>query len=186
MNELIKKIIRIISLSLCASGVIFGSVSCFGLDKDMGLTETPDIQAREGAGGTLENPAPLDPFQRYDLVLAANECRVFSMKVPAKWSWSISLTVANREEARRGKLTADIQGQEPNWLPLPGCYMSKTFDLSREGSEVRMGVGNPGDTKTINFQLCQTGAPLHVTLISQISATKALVVPGATPLPERP
>src|SRR5581483_7040982 len=83
--------------------------SCFGLDKDMGLTEVPDVQAREGAGGTLENPAPLDPFQRYDLVLAANECRVFSMKVPAKWSWGISLTVANREDARRGKLTAEIQ-----------------------------------------------------------------------------
>ncbi|HVZ79236.1 MAG TPA: hypothetical protein VHE12_00390 [bacterium] len=160
--------------------------SCFGLDQEMGLTEVSDVEARQGPMGTLGDPAPLDPFKRYDLVLAANECRVFSLKIPAKWTWKVSLTVANREESRRGQLTADILPKDGGWAPLAGTYLDKDFDLGREGLAVSLGVGNPGDTRTALLQLCQHGAPLRVTLTSEISATKALVVPHSTPsLPEK-
>jgi hypothetical protein len=165
--------------------VILFLPSCFGLDKDMGLTEVPDLQLREGPTGTMDNPAPLDPFKRYDLVLAANECRVFSLKIPAKWYWTISLTAANREEARRGELTADILPKDANWATPPGSYLHKDFYLGHEGMEVSMGVGNNGATRTALLQLCQEGAPLRVTITCQISATKALVVPNSTPLPEK-
>jgi hypothetical protein len=173
-------------LCFCASVVIFGCVSCFGLDKDMGLTETPDLELREGPRGTLDDPAPLDPFKRYDLVLAANETRVFSLKVPSKWFWKISLTVSNREVAQRGKLSADILPKDGGWVTIPGTYLEKDFDLSQEGLGVMLGVGNPGGTKNALLQLTQQGAPLRVTITSEISATKALVVPNATPsLPEK-
>ena len=176
---------RKLYLCLCASVVMMGLPGCFGLDKDMGLTEVPDLQLREGPTGTADNPAPLDPFKRYDLVLAANECRVFSLKIPAKWYWTISLTAANREEARRGKLTADILPKDADWATPPGSYLHKDFDLGHEGMEVSMGVGNNGATRPALLQLCQEGAPLRVTITSQISATKALVVPNSTPLPEK-
>lgn len=160
--------------------------SCSGIARDMGIEETSDLEQREGTtGGSMDNPQPLDPFKRYDIVLSANECRVYSLKIPSKWSWKVSLTVANRTDGRRGRLTADILPKEPSWGELAGCYSSKSFDLGREGSQVLLGIGNPGEDRVAFLKLCQDGAPLKVTMTSQISASKALLGPNGsvTPIP---
>ncbi len=165
-------LILVLALSL-------GLVSCFGLDRDMGLANVPDLQQRSGITGTQNNPAPLDPFKRYDLVMAADECRFFSMKVPSKWYWKIFLTVANREDTRRGALTAAIASAAPPWSPLPATSFDKNFDLGgREGDQVVLAVGNSQDDRLAFLQLCQTGAPLHITIQSEVSATNALMGPN--------
>ncbi|HJT24335.1 MAG TPA: hypothetical protein VJ873_07140, partial [bacterium] len=139
-----------------------GLTSCFGIDRDMGLVQVPDLQQREGITGTQDNPTPLDPFKRYDLVMAADECRFFTMKVPSQWYWKIYLTAADREEARRGSLTAEIAPANPPWIPLPATVFKKNFDLGgREGLQAVLAVGNSQADRIATFQLCQDGAPLH-------------------------
>jgi hypothetical protein len=168
-----------LSLRLGALPLLLSLTSCFGIDRDMGLVNLPDIQQREGITGTASNPTPLDPFKQYDLVMAAEECRSFTMKVPSNWYWKIYLTVANREESRRGSLTATIAPANPPWSPLPATSFNKNFDLSgREGSQVVLAVGNNQDDREALFQLCQDGAPLHITIQSEVSATHALLGPN--------
>src|SRR5579883_1988568 len=152
---------------LLLSVVGMGLCSCFWVDRDLGLVQVPDLQQREGITGTQNNPTPLDPFRRYDLVMAANECRFFTMKVPAKWYWKIYLTADNREDARRGTLSAEIAPADPPWAPLPATSFSKNFDLSgREGLQAVLAVGNTQGDRLASFKLCQDGAPLHVTIQS--------------------
>jgi len=167
------------------SAVALGLTSCFGISRDLGMEEVPDVQQREGVTGSPSNPTPLDPFKKYDLVMAANECRYFSMLVPSQWSWKFTLTVANRDDMKKGRLEAQIDPAKTPWAPIQGAYMQKHFELGREGLQALMGVGNPGENQTAYFHLCQEGAPLHITIQSQISATKALLGPGdiRTPVP---
>jgi len=163
---------------LLLSVVGMGLCSCLGIDRDMGLVQVPDLQQREGITGTQDNPTPLDPFKRYDLVMAASECRFFTMKVPSNWYWKIYLTAANREENRRGTLAAEIAPANPPWAPLPATAFSKNFDLSgREGLQAILAVGNNQPDRLAFFKLCQDGAPLHITIQSEVSATKALLGP---------
>lgn len=160
-------------------GLSLGLSSCFGIDRDMGLAHVPDIQQREGITGTQANPTPLDPFKRYDLVMAANECRFFTMKVPSQWYWKIYLTAADHEESRRGSLTAEIAPANPPWGPLPATSFSKNFDLSgREGVQAVLAVGNTQPDRLASFTLCQDGAPIHITIQSEVSATHALLGPN--------
>jgi len=145
----------------------------------MGLVQVPDLQQREGVTGNQDNPTPLDPFKRYDLVMAANECRFFTMKVPSKWYWKIYLTAANREESRRGSLAAEIAPANPPWIPLPATSFGKHFDLAgREGLQAILAVGNKEEDRLAFFKLCQDGAPLHITIQSEVSATHALLGPN--------
>lgn len=161
------------------SVVSLGLVSCFGLDRDMGLVKVPDLQQRSGITGTEDNPTPLDPFKRYELVMAADECRFFTMKVPSKWYWKIYLTVANREEVRRGSLTAAIAAVNPPWSALPATSFSKSFDLAGgEGDQAALAVGNTQDDRPALLKLCQAGGPLHIVIQSEISATHALLGPN--------
>jgi hypothetical protein len=67
---------------------------------------------------------------------------------------------------------------EPALGALPNIGLSKEFDLEREGLQAVLGVGNSGEDRTALFQLCQEGAPVHITISSQISATRALMGPG--------
>src|ERR1039458_9059623 len=60
-------------LNLLLVVVCFGLSSCAEMAKDMGLDEEPDIQQRAGLTGTAANPAVLDPFKKYNLVMAGNE-----------------------------------------------------------------------------------------------------------------
>ncbi len=174
-----------IFLGFCTLGVISGLTSCAGLARDMGIDHPSDLQQRTGITGTIANPTPLNPFITYDLVMAANECRFFTMVVPSKWYWKVYLTVSNRDDTRRGKLTAMIQQTNPPWGVLPNIGLGKQFDLAREGLQAILGVGNPGEDRVALFQLCQEGAPVHIIIASQISATRALMGPGdiQTPVP---
>jgi hypothetical protein len=160
-----------------------GLSSCSGIARDMGMEEAPDLQQRAGITGTVDNPTPLDPFKKYELVMAANECRYFTMEVPSKWFWKIFLTAANREVSRNGRLTADIGPADPPWGQLPGAAFSKKFDLAREGLQALLGVGNARENRTAILRLCQEGAPLHITIESQVSATNALMGPKDIPTP---
>ncbi len=60
---------------------VFVLSSCAEMARDMDIDGATDVQLRSGLRGTTKDPAALDPFQRYDLVMAANECRTFTMKV---------------------------------------------------------------------------------------------------------
>lgn len=153
--------------------------SCAEVARDMGLSNPTDLEQRVGPTGTADQPAALDPFEHYDLVLAADECRYFAMKLPNKWYWKIYLTVANRDETRRGKLDALILPVNPPWGTLPACVVDKTFDLEREGVQAVLGIGNNGPDRPAILKLCQRGAPLHVTIQSEVSSTSSLLGPDA-------
>lgn len=151
--------------------------SCSSIARDVGLEEGTDLEQRSGVGGTADNPFPLNPFKRYYLVMSGGECRFFTMEVPSAWFWKITLTAANREQDRRGSLRAEIAQSNPPWTPLPASSMSKNFDLAREGVGAVLAVGNTGPTRLALLRLCQDGAPIHVTLQSQIFSTGALLGP---------
>ena len=154
-----------------------GLASCEGLARDMGVSQPSDLEQRAGVTGTEDNPTPLDPFKQYDLVMSGNECRYFSMQVPSKWFWKIFLTAANREDGRRGLLTAEIQQATPAWASLPGTNFHKTFDLGREGLQAVLAIGNNDSDRVAIFKLCQEGAPLHITIQSQVASTNVITSP---------
>jgi hypothetical protein len=166
-----------IFLSLCACVAALGLSSCAEVAKDMGLDQPTDVEQRSGLTGTSDNPATLDPFQQYDLVMAANETRFFQLKVPSGWFWKVYLTAANRDDTRHGHLWAQIAPSTPQWQPLIGAYFAKSFDLGREGEQTQLAVGNDGPARYAVLVLRQQGAPLHITLQSQVSATKELMGP---------
>jgi hypothetical protein len=151
--------------------------SCAQVARDMGLEEVADIDQRAGVTGTQARPAVLDPFKKYNLVMAANECRFFQMKVPSRWYWKIYLTVVNREENRSGRLVAEIAPSDPAWSSLPDSRFGKTFVLEREGVQAVLGVGNSGPTRVAYFKLCQEGPPLHIAIESQVSSNAELLGP---------
>ncbi len=165
------------TLRLCVFVLALGLTSCNEMARDMGLEELSDIDQRVGIKGTETNPTPLDPFKKYTLVMAANECRFFTIKVPHNWFWRAYLTVANPAETRRGQLKAEIARPDIPWAPLPGIGSERYFDLGREGVEAAIGIGNRNETRTALIKLCQQGAPLHITIESQISATTDLMGP---------
>ena len=152
--------------------------SCAEVARDMGLEEVPDIQLRAGLSGTEDHPATLDPFKKYNLVMAANECRFFHMKVPEHWYWKVYLTVANRKQAQRGTLKAEISQTTPPWGALPNTDFKKDFELDRgEGLQAVLGIGNNSPTRTALLHLCQSGAPLYITIESEVSTNGQLLGP---------
>jgi hypothetical protein len=155
-----------------------GLVSCGEVARDMGLENVPDIKLRDGLTGTQDNPAVLDPFKTYNLVMAANECRYFQMKVPQNWYWKIYLTAANRKDNEHATLQAEVGPNDPPWAPLPECVFTKTFQLDREGEQAVLGVGNRLEPRVAIFHLCQSGAPLHITIASQVSTNATLMGPN--------
>src|SRR5579872_4017543 len=128
-------------LLMAAMGLLLLS-SCEEVAKDMGLEDVPDLQMRAGLTGTQDNPASLDPFKKYYLVMAANECRYFTMKVPEHWYWKIYLTAANRKTGDRAHLEAEIAQTDPPWAALPATSFKKSLDLNEGGIQVALGVGN--------------------------------------------
>ena len=167
-----------LKLCLCVSVLALSSLSCAGLARDMGIEDVPDVKLRSGPAGTLENPVPLDPFKTYNLVMAANECRFFQMKVPDHWYWKVYLTAASPRENQKGDLMASIAPLNPPWASLNGTSFAKTFNLNHEGVQAVLGVGNPGEARVAILRLCQDGAPINVTIESQVSATSSLLGPG--------
>ncbi len=148
------------------------------MGRDMGLVNQPDIQQRTGLTGTQDNPAPLDPFKKYSLVMAANECRFFTMKVPEHWYWKIYLTVANRKAGQRGHLEAEIAQANPPWGALAATSFKKDFDMEQGGIQGALGVGNDHATRMALLKLCQDGVPLRITIESQVSSTTGLIGPS--------
>ena len=148
------------SLTLC---------SCSTLGTDMGFVHLSDMQQREGITGTPQNPATLDPFKRYDLVMAANECRYLQMNLPQRWYWKIFVTGANRAENDKSKLTARLLPSVPDWVALPISVTQKEFELNREGVESVLGVANTGPARMAVLELCQEGSPVRVTIQSEVS-----------------
>ena len=124
--------------------------------------------------GTESEPAVLDPFKSYVLVMAANECRYFTMKVPSQWYLEATLTVVSRDEKHSGHLGAELAQSDNAWQALPETQFKKMFDLFRGGSGRFLGVGNPGPSRAALLRLCQDGVPVKVTIESQISPLSQL------------
>jgi hypothetical protein len=146
-----------------------GLTSCRTLGTDLGFVHLTDIQQREGPTGTLAQPAPLDPFKSYDLVMAANECRYFQMNLPQGWYWKLFVTAVNRSKDTSGVLKAGLLPSTPAWAAVPLCLSQKEFDLKTEGEEEVLGVANQGPTRPAVLELCQEGSPIRVTLKSEVS-----------------
>jgi hypothetical protein len=161
--------------------------SCTEISKELGTASKSDTEQREGITGTQQNPGVLDPFTKYDMVLAGGECRFLILNVPSQWYWKVFLTAADRTEAQKGHLTAEIAQANPSWAPLSGTLFKRDFDLDRaEGDQAVLGVGNTGPDRFALLKLCQNGAPLIVTLQSEISATSALLAPAGMSAPSTP
>ena len=163
-----------------------GLSSCSTLGTDLGFVHLSDIQQRSGITGTLEEPGTLDPFQRYDLVMAADECRYLQMNLPEKWYWKIFITGANREESDKSKLTARLLPTDPDWQALPLSTTQKEFDLKREGIEGVLGVANTGPTRMAVLELCQEGSPVRVTIQSEVSPMNEQLMQPLGLAPENP
>jgi hypothetical protein len=173
-----KKPFFLISFYLCLSVVLLFSVSCAEMARDMGIDGATDVQLRSGITGTQANPASLDPFKRYDLVMAANETRFFSMKVPSGWYWKVYVTAASRKENDEGRLSAVIAQTDPPWSPLDGTSFDKTMVLKNDGDQALLAVGNTVETRYALLRLSQDGAPVYVTIESQVSTTANLLGPS--------
>lgn len=163
--------------------------SCSDISKELGSGQKSDGDLREGISGTQQNPGVLDPFAKYEMVMAGGECRFLVMKIPARWYWKAFITAADRDETQKGHLTAEIAQVNPPWAPLPGTLFKKDFNLNRgEGDQAVLSAGNAGPDRLALLKLCQDGASLKVTLQSEISATGALLGPDvnglATQTPE--
>lgn len=164
-------------LLLCVPALSLWSLSCTQVAQDLGLqAPPPDIERRKGPTGTADSPVTLNPFEKYQLVMAAGECRYFSMKIPERWYWKVFLTSVNKEP-RFGKLTAEISGGPLAWAKLPGVASTQSYELHQEGTQGVVGVGNLGPTRTALLKLCQQGAPLQVTLVSEVSSSAQLIAP---------
>jgi len=142
--------------------------SCAEMAKEMGEEKPADLEMRSGPVGTPANPVTLDAFKKYPLVLAGEDCRYFMLKVPSQWYWKVFLTVDNRDFERQGRLTADFARPQPPWAKLPNVDMAKIFILHREGVQGVVGVGNKDEPRYALLRLCQEGAPLKVTLQSEV------------------
>ena len=162
---------------LLSAAVLFLS-SCAEVAKDMGFDQPSDIEQRTGPAGTENNPVVLDPFRKYNFVMAANECRFFMIKVPEKWYWKAFLTAVSPESSRRGKLSAEIVPTDPPWTSLADCVMGKNFQLDREGVQAVLGVFNRYPKRPAVLRLCQEGAPVHVTINSQVSIVTETLKPN--------
>ena len=158
--------------------VVLFSVSCAEMARDMGIDDVSDVQLRSGLTGSMSNPAVLDPFKKYDLVMAANECRFFKVKVPASWYWKVYVTAASRRETSEGRLSASINQDQP-WSPLPGTSFDKTMVLHHDGDQALLAVGNAGETRYAILRLCQEGAPVNISIESQTSTTTNLLGPDS-------
>jgi len=174
-----------VCLGLVLALALLGLSSCAEVAKDMGLDVPSDAEQRTGPAGTENEPVFLDPFQKYDFVMAANECRFFMMPVPEKWYWKIFLTADNRDAKRKGKLSAEMVPVNPTFAPLQDCVMSKNFQLAREGVQAVLGVGNNLPKRPAMLKLCQEGAPLHVVISSQVSTTTGLIGPKKDRIPAK-
>jgi hypothetical protein len=173
-----KKPFFLIGVYLCLSVVLLFSVSCAEMARDMGIDGATDVQLRSGLTGTQNNPASLDPFKRYDLVMTANESRFFTMKVPSGWYWKVYVTAASRKENAEGRLAADISQPDPPWSPLEGTSFDKTMVLKNDGDQALLAVGNTVQTRYAVLRLSQEGAPVYVTIESQVSTTTNLLGPN--------
>jgi len=166
---------------LLMATVPFFLASCAEVAKEMGLENPTDLEMRSGPMGTPAEPVTLDAFKKYPLVLAGEDCRYLILKVPSQWYWKVFLTVDNRDFDRNGRLTADFARPQPPWGKLPNVDMAKIFILHREGVQGVVGVGNKDEPRYALLRLCQEGAPLKVTLQSEVSSIGGLLGPDKKP-----
>jgi hypothetical protein len=162
---------------------LFALSSCAEMAHDMGIDGDTDVQLRSGIKGTPKDPAALDPFKRYDLVMAANECRVFTMKVPTNWYWKVYITAAARRENVESRVSATIMQSSPAWGSLPGTTLDKVMILHQDGLQAVLAVGNSNETRMAVLQICQEGAPANITIESQVSSTSSLLGPDDNTAP---
>lgn len=164
---------------LCLLSVLFCLVSCAEMGRDMGIDDVTEVEMRSGLTGSSAKPGVIDPFQKYELVMTANECRYFIVKVPHNWYWKVYITAACRKEAAEGRLSADISPVEPAWASLPGTTFSKSMVLHHDGDQALLAVGNTDQTRYAVLRLCQEGAPVNVSIESQTSSTANLLGPDS-------
>jgi hypothetical protein len=162
----------------CLSVAVVFSLSCAEMARDMGIDDVTDVQMRSGLTGTQNNPAALDPFKKYELVMTANETRFFTMKVPSGWYWKVYVTAASRRENVEGRLSANISQPDPPWSPLEGTSFNKAMVLKNDGDQALLAVGNTAQTRFALLRIAQEGAPVYVTIESQVSTTTNLLGPN--------
>ncbi|HVM32870.1 MAG TPA: hypothetical protein VMU88_07030 [bacterium] len=132
--------------------------------------DLPGVSQREGLTGTAGDPATLNPFKHYDLVLAAGENRYFQVDLPQGWYWKLFVTAVDSDDNDGAELKAGILPAEPAWRSLPLSESAKDFKLKpKEGDQQVLGVANLGPDRMAVVELSQTGAPVQVSLRSEIS-----------------
>jgi hypothetical protein len=146
-----------------------GMVSCATVQPAGDAAQAAALAEREGITGTLEKPATLNPFKRYEMVLAGGEIRYFQMSIPQGWYWKLFVTAVNRSQDTQGQLDAGIIPSVPAWETVSLCDTQKEFNLKGEGDQDVLGAANSGPTRMALVELRQKGASIRVTLQSEIS-----------------
>jgi len=135
----------------------------------LGIQSPPDLEQRRGPAGTAASPVVLNPFDPVRLVMAADECRTFRVRVPGGWYLKYLITVVNRRDGKPAFLKAGFQVFDPSWAEMAPHPLTKRFFIREGSSQAVLAVANRGKDRDVLLELCQEGPPMEVILQPETS-----------------
>lgn len=149
-----------------------------GVMVKLGIKRPPDLEQRRGPVGHAGAPAVLNPFGTVSLVMAADECRVFKVRVPGGWYLKYLITVVNRRDGTPAYLRAGFQVADPTWAEMSPYFLRKSFYIREGSSQAVVAVANQAKDRDVLFEICQEGPPVEVTLVPETSrVVQTLLLP---------
>lgn len=152
-----------------------------GVMVKLGIKSPPDLEQRRGPAGTDPSPALLNPFESSRLVMAADECRTFRVRVPGGWYLKYVITVVNRRDGTPAYFKAGFRVDDPSWAEMVPHPLRKQFFIREGSSQAVVAVANQAKDRDVLLELCQEGPPVEVTLqpeTSKVTATFLLPKPS--------
>lgn len=155
-----------------------------GVMRTLGIARTPDVEQRQGPAGTRIAPVVLNTFEKTILVLAADECRTFKVRVPQGWYLKYVVTVVNRRDGKQAYLRSRFVPEGAGWAEFVPHPLKHQFFLREGSSQAVIAVANQTASRDILFELCQEGPPVQVILqpeTSRVIHSVVLPEPMKTP-----
>ena len=135
----------------------------------LGLKSPPDLEQRRGIGGTRNNPEILNPFKPVEIVMAADECRFFRVRVPRGWYLKYLVTGVNRRDGKSGYMKAEMIAEGQGWAELSPYPREKHFYLREGSNQAVVAIANQSVDRDILLKICQEGSPMGVILQPETS-----------------
>lgn len=158
------------------AAAVFGA-ACGPALRTAGLKEGPPESRRSGLMGFRHDPAPLNPFETTELVMAGDECRFYRLKVPSGWTWKLRLTAASRRPGVPAEVHARILPESPPWGEVPNAARERVLRLASGGTQVLLGVANPLGDRMAVLELCQVGGDVGLILESEVAPYRMPLLP---------